>query len=201
MVELTEATMRGGVSDCLKATLHKDNLPTYVGIGGGLVVGNAVGKKLQSYYDNTFYVDGDPTKGLIDEAKVPGKWVQLAARTAGRLAASGLLCALGGSLEGDAKETMQMAAVGSAGFVVIDAARTLGKGESWVDDYLTLEVPVRRAVRRAPQRTPQRAAPIRPVALQGRPAMEAAALAPRLPGTGRPMMETAALTSTSGASF
>jgi len=184
-MEITEASMRGGVGECLKATLDKDNLPTYVGIGGGLVAGNFVGKKLQSYYDNSVAVD-----------VVPNKWVQLAARTAGRLVTSGLLCAVSGSVEGEMKETMQMAAVGSTGFVVIDAVRTVGAGTTWIDDYLTLQAPVRRAV--VQQRAGSRAQ-IRPVALQGRPAMEAAALAPR--GTGRPMMETAALTSTSGASF
>ena len=150
----------------------------------------------------------------LDVGEDPDKWIQLVLRTVGRLTTSGLICAVSGSLEGDAKEAMQMAAVGSTGFVVIDTVRTFGTGSeddgsdaSWIDDYLTLQGPVktRRAVARAPQRAPQRAIPrtaqVRPVALQGRPAMEAAALAPRYPADGKPMQETAALTSTSGASF
>lgn len=163
MVDITEATMRGGLGECLKATLDKDNLPTYVGIGAGLIAGNAVAKKLQSYYDNN--VDA------------PNKWVQLGTRTAGRLVASGVLCAVSGSMSGSTKEALQMAAVGSTGFVAIDAVRTLGKDpaatdQSWIDDYLTLQVPTRRAVRVS------RARPSgRPVALE-RPAMESAALQP-----------------------
>jgi hypothetical protein len=170
MVDITEATMRGGLGDCLKATLDKDNLPTYVGLGGGLIAGNAVGKKLQSWYDTS-----------LDVGAVPNKWVQLAARTAGRLATSGVICAVSGSLEGSVKETAQMAAVGSTGFVAIDAVRTFGQDPgvpdpSWIDDYLTLQVPTRRAVRVS---RVSRAAP-RPVALQdGRPAMESAALQPQ----------------------
>jgi len=178
MVDITEATMRGGVSECLQATLHKDNLPTYVGIGGGLIAGNALGKKIQSWYDNS-----------VETGVDPNKWVQLIARTTGRLVTSGLLCAVAGSLDGEAKEALQMAAVGSTGFVAIDALRTVGAGESWVDDYLTLQAPVRRAMPRRVQPgrvQPVRAAP-RPVALQGRPAMESAALAPQ------PLMRTASL--------
>ena len=176
MVDITEATMKGGLGDCLKATLHADNVPTYVGIGTGLIAGNAVGKKLQSWYDNS-----------LDAADVPNKWVQLAARTAGRLGMSGLLCAASGSTEGATKETLQMAAVGSVGFVAVDTIRTFGQDPgaedpSWIDDYLTLQVPTRRAVR-VPQRAVSRVAPRpvtlqRPVALQ-RPAMESAALQPQ----------------------
>ena len=162
-MDITEATMRGGLSDCLKATLDKSNIPTYVGIGGGLVAGNAVGKKLQSFYDNS-----------VDVGVTPNKWIQFGARTAGRLLASGVLCAISGSLDGEVKETMQMGAVGAAGFVAIDTLRTFGAGDSWIDDYLTLQGPV--TVRRATRIS--RATP-RPVALQsGRPAMETAALQP-----------------------
>lgn len=170
MVDISEATLRGGLGDCLKATLDKDNLPTYVGIGSGLIAGNVVGKKLQSWYDNSL-VEGD----------VPNKWVQLGARTAGRLVTSAAICAVSGSFEGDMKETAQMAAVGSTGFVAIDTVRTFGQDPgqpdpSWIDEYLTLDVPSRRAVVRVPQRFNSRATP-RPVALQ-RPAMESAALQP-----------------------
>ena len=170
MVDITEATARGGLGDCLKATLDKDNLPTYVGIGSGLIAGNAVGKKLQSYYDNS-----------VDVGVTPNKWIQLGARTAGRLFTSGVICAVSGSLEGSTKEVAQMAAVGSTGFVAIDTVRTFGQDPgvadpSWIDDYLTLDVPSRRAVVRVPQRVNSRATP-RPVALQ-RPAMESAALQP-----------------------
>lgn len=200
-MEIDDRTMATGLKDCLSSTLHKSNIPTYVGIGGGLVAGNAVGKKLESFYNNS-----------VDVGATPDRWIQLIIRTAGRLLTSGTICAVSGSLEDDMKEIAQMGAVGAAGFVVIDIIRELGRDPnvadpSWIDDYLTLQVPARRAVPRgAPRagvRTPARAAPrasrVRPVALQGRPAMEAAALAPR--GDGRPMMETAALTSTSGASF
>lgn len=173
MVDITEASMRGGLTECLTATFDPENLPTYVGIGGGLVAGNAVGKKLQSWYDNS-----------VDTAETPNRWIQLGIRTLGRLATSGGLCAVSGSLDGNAKEGMQMAAVGSSGFIVIDIVRELGRDPastdpSWIDDYLTLQVPTRRAVRvsqRAVRRTVPLAAP-RPVALQ-RPAMESAALQP-----------------------
>lgn len=174
MVDITEASMRGGFADCLKATLDPENLPTYAGIGGGLVAGNAVGKKLQSWYDNSIEVGVDPNR-----------WVQLGIRTLGRLATSGGLCAISGSLDGNVKEGMQMAAVGSSGFILIDVIRELGRDPgspdpSWIDDYLTLQqVPTRRAVR-VPQRAVRRTVPLaapRPVALQ-RPAMESAALQP-----------------------
>lgn len=210
-MDITEATMRGGVSECLNATLHKKSIPTYVGVGSGLVLGNAVGKKLSSFYEQKFYSDYD-NKILDDPSETPDRWVELGLRTVGRLVTSAAICAVSGSYEGDMKDGMKMAAVGSTGFVVIDIVRELGSDPdeatpSWIDDYLTLQgpVPTRRAVARAPQRAPQRATPrtaqVRPVALQGRPAMEAAALAPRYPADGKPMQETAALTSTSGASF
>ena len=173
MVDITEASMRGGLADCLKATLDPENLPTYAGIGGGLVAGNAVGKKLQSWYDNS-----------LDVGDTPNRWIQLGIRTLGRLATSGGLCAISGSLEGNVKEGMQMAAVGSSGFIAIDVVRELGRDPgspepSWIDDYLTLQVPTRRAVR-TPQRAVRRTVPLaapRPVVLQ-RPAMESAALQP-----------------------
>jgi len=167
-MDITEATMRGGIGECLNATLHKDNIPTYVGIGGGLVLGNAVGKKMQSWYDNY--------------SATPNRFVQLGIRTVGRLVTSGAICAFGGSYTGTTKEALQMAAVGSAGFIPIDLVRELGSDPnqatpSWIDDYLTLQVPTRKAVR-VSQRSVQRAAS-RPVALQnGRPAMESAALQP-----------------------
>lgn len=173
-MEIDDKTMAKGLKDCLSKTLHTDNLPTYVGIGGGLVAGNAVGKKLQSWYDNSMEV-----------GTAPNRWVQLAIRTAGRLMTSGAICAVSGSLEGDTKEVAQMAAVGSIGFVAIDVVREFGRDPagtdpSWIDDYLTLSVPTRRAVARAPMRNnarPGSRASPRPVALQ-RPAMETAALQP-----------------------
>ena len=174
MVDITEASMRGGLGDCLKATLHKDNLPTYVGLGGGLIAGNAVGKKLQSYYDNS-----------VDVGAVPNRWLQLAIRTTGRLVTSGLVCAVSGSMEGTTREALQMAAVGSTGFVAVDVLRELGSDPdkpvpSWIDDYLTLQVPARRAVPRAVnRRVAPRSTSVRPVALQSRPAMESAALQPQ----------------------
>jgi len=193
MVDITEATMRGGITDCLKATLHQDNLPTYLGIGGGLIAGNAVGKKLQSFYDNS-----------VDVADVPNRWVQLVARTSGRLLTSGAVCALAGSAEGEMKEGLQMAAVGSIGFVMVDLVRELtkpaaGEEPSWVVDYLTLQgrptarraVPRSRPINRAPRSTVLEGRPVtqtsRPVALEGRPAMESAAL------TAQPLMRTASL--------
>lgn len=176
MVGIIEETARGNLSECLKATLDKDNLPTYVGIGSGLIAGNAVGKKLQSWYDNS-----------VDVGVTPNRWVQLGVRTTGRLVTSGLICAVSGSLGEGMKETAQMAAVGSTGFIAIDVVRELGRDPdlpdpSWIDDYLTLQVPARRAVVRTPQRANARAVPRvtpapRPVALQ-RPAMESAALQP-----------------------
>lgn len=185
MVDITQATMKGGVADCLKATLHQDNLPTYLGIGGGLLAGNAVGKKLQSWYDNSMEV-----------GEVPNRWVQLVARTAGRLGTSGMVCALAGSADGEMKEGLQMAAVGSIGFVAVDIVRELtkpaaGEEPSWVVDYLTLQgkptarraVPRSRPVNRTPRSTVLEG---RPVALE-RPAMESAALAPQ------PLMRTASL--------
>lgn len=179
MVDITEASVKGGITECLTATVHADNIPTYAGIGSGLIAGNAVGKKLQSFYDNS-----------VEEGTIPNRWLQLGIRTAGRLITSGAICAFSGSYERDSKmkEGLEMAAVGSAGFIVIDAVRELGRDPgaedpSWIDDYLTLQVPRRRAVRNSTvsQRT-MRASPRpvsmqRPVALQ-RPAMESAALQP-----------------------
>ena len=175
MVDITEASMKGGIVDCLTATVDPDNLPTYVGLGGGLIAGNAVGKKLQSYYDNS-----------VDVGDVPDRWIQLGIRTLGRLTTSGLLCSVSGSFDDKAKEGMQMAAIGSTGFIIIDIIRELGRDPdaadpSWIDDYLTLQVPVRRAsvVRGRPRSAPRAmlsTAP-RPVTLQ-RPAMESAALQP-----------------------
>lgn len=175
MVDITEASMRGGLTECFTATFDPENLPTYVGIGGGLVAGNAVGKKLQSWYDNS-----------VDTAETPNRWIQLGIRTLGRLATSGVLCAASGSYDKESaiKEGIQMAAVGSSGFIAIDIVRELGRDPasadpSWIDDYLTLQVPTRRAVR-VPQRAVRRTVPLaapRPVALQ-RPAMESAALQP-----------------------
>lgn len=175
MVDITEASMKGGIKECFTATLHADNIPTYVGISSGLIAGNAIAKKLQSFYDNS-----------VEVGVTPNRWMQLGIRTAGRLLASGTICAVSGSLEGTMKEGSQMAAVGSAGFVVIDAIRELGRDPaaadpSWIDDYLTLQVPTRRAVRveqRVPRASPRPVAFERPVALQ-RPAMESAALQPQ----------------------
>jgi len=193
MVDITQATMKGGVMDCLQATLHQDNIPTYLGIGGGLIAGNMVGKKIEDIYNDTKEV-----------GEVPDRWVQLIARTTGRLLTSGMVCALAGSADGEMKEGLQMAAVGSVGFVAVDIIRELtkpdvGEEASWIVDYLTLQgrpttrraVPRSRLVNResrqmalenrSPVRTP------RPVAMQGRPAMESAALAPQ------PLMRTASL--------
>lgn len=199
-MEISKATRDAGFVDCLSATVHKDNIPTYVGIGGGLIGGNAVGKAIDNYY--------------VDNSDDPNRWLSLVLRTTGRAVISAGACALSGSYEEGSgeKKTLQMAAVGSLGFVAIDIIREFGRDPdgadpSWIDDYLTLQVPRRRAVTRPSRGTPVRAAP-RPVSLQdnrsvalqnARPAMEAAALAPR--GDGRPMMETASLTSTSGASL
>ena len=174
MVDITEASMKGGIADCLMATVDPDNLPTYVGLGGGLIAGNAVGKKLQSYYDNS-----------VEAGVDPNRWIQLGIRTIGRLTTSGLLCSVSGSFDDKAKEGMQMAAIGSTGFIIIDVIRELGRDPaeaepSWIDDYLTLQVPTRRAVRRNVNRAAPRMMPLgtpRPVALQ-RPAMESAALQP-----------------------
>lgn len=182
-MEIDDKTMGKGLKECLSSTLHTSNIPTYVGIGGGLVAGNAVAKKLESWYDNS-----------MDAGVNPNRWVQLGIRTAGRLLTSGAVCAVSGSLENAAKEIAQMGAVGAAGFVAIDIARELGRDPagadpSWIDDYLTLQVPARRAVRaplRSNVKNVSRTTP-RPVALN-RPAMESAALNP--PGA---MTRTASL--------
>ena len=190
-MQIDRATGTTGFMDCLSSTVHKDNIPTYVGIGGGLVLGNAAGKMIDNYY--------------VDNSDDPNRWLSLILRSTGRAIVSAATCALSGSYEDDSgeKKILQMAAVGSLGFVAIDAIRELGRDPdgvdpSWIDDYLTLQVPARRAVTRRTVTRPVSLQNTRAVALQ-RPAMEAAALAPR-PGGG-PIMETASLTSTSGASL
>lgn len=196
MVELTNVTGRAGLEGCLKAATSPDNIPTYAGLGVGIISGNVVAKESDKLYTNTFYVNGDPAQGLKTAGSEPNKGISFLIRSAGRLVASVGLCAVSGSLEGNVQTGAESAAIGSAGMIAVDLVKTYGPGETlkdWAD--LSIDVPQRRY---AAPRTIR--ATSRPVALQGRPAMEAAALEARPNSAGKPMMETAALSS-SGASL
>ena len=182
MVELTSATGRAGLEGCVKAATSPENIPTYAGLGAGIIGGNIVAKELDKMY----------TTDRVD----PNKAVSLLIRTAGRLLTSVGACAISGSLEGPVQTGAESAAIGSAGMIAVDIIKTFGPGETlknWAD--LSIDVPQRRYV--APRTI---RATSRPVALQGRPAMESAALAARPDSVGKPMMEVAAL-SASGASL
>lgn len=190
MVELTSATGRAGLEGCVKAATSPENIPTYAGLGAGIIGGNIVAKELDKMY-------------TTDNAE-PSKTVSLLIRSAGRLLASVGACALGGSLEGTMQTGVQSAAIGSAGMIAVDVLKTYTEAGTTLNDWadLSLDVPQRRyvaprTIRAAPQ---MRNGVARPVALQGRPAMESAALAPRPGSAGKPMMEVAALSS-SGASL
>ena len=176
MVELTTATGRAGVKGCLEAAASPDNIPTYAGLGVGLIGGNIVAKELEKIYTNKVVGDGNE----------PNSAIQLGIRSIGRLLTSATLCAVSGSFEGKIREGMESAAMGSAGMILVDGIKTYG-GET-LGNYADLQgVPSRRFV--VPNTTR-----VRPVALQGRPAMESAALVSRPGNSNRPTMETAALT-------
>ena len=170
MVELTTITGREGIKGCIEAATSPENIPAYAGIGGGLISGNVVAKELEKLYTNK----------VVEDGKVPNTMVQFGIRSIGRLLTSAGMCALSGSLEGKYRIATENAAIGSAGMIFVDLAKTYAPGET-LKDWADLQgVPTRRYVP-----TTVRAQP-RPVALQ-RPAMESAALA------AKPLMRTASL--------
>ena len=170
MVELTIATGRAGIKGCIDAAASPDNIPTYTGIGLGLISGNVVAKELEKLY----------TDKVVEDGKVPNSMIQFGIRSVGRLLTSAGMCAISGSLEGKAQVATENAAIGSAGMIAVDAIKSYFPNET-VKNWADLQgVPTRRYVP-----TTVRAQP-RPVALQ-RPAMESAALAPKT------LMRTASL--------
>lgn len=171
MVELTSASGRAGIEGCLKAASSPENIPTYAGLGAGLIGGNVVAKELEKLY----------TDKVIEDGKVPSGAIQFGIRTVGRLLTSTGACALSGSLDGDMKTAVESAAMGSAGMIAVDLVKSYFPSDT-VKNWADLQgVPTRRYVP-----TTVRA---RPVALQAgvRPAMESAALA------AKPLMRTASL--------
>ena len=170
MVELTTVTGRAGIKGCVEAATSPDNIPTYAGIGAGLISGNVVAKELEKLY----------TDKVVEDGKVPNTAVQFGIRSVGRLLTSAGMCALSGSLEGKAQIATENAAIGSAGMIAVDLVKSYFPSDT-VKNWADLQgVPTRRYVP-----TTIRAQP-RPVALQ-RPAMESAALA------AKPLMRTASL--------
>lgn len=170
MVELTTATGRAGLKGCVDAAASLDNIPTYAGIGVGLISGNVVAKELEKLY----------TDKIVEDGKVPNSAIQFGIRSVGRLLTSAGMCALSGSLEGKYQVATENAAIGSAGMIAVDLVKSYFPSDT-VKDWADLQgVPTRRYVP-----TTVRAQP-RPVALQ-RPAMESAALAPKT------LMRTASL--------
>lgn len=168
MVELTSVTGRAGLEGCLKAAASPENIPTYAGLGAGLIGGNVVATELEKLYTNK----------VIEDDKVPSGAIQFGIRTVGRLLASTGACALSGSLDGDMRTAVESAAMGSAGMIVVDLIKSYAPGET-LKDWADLQgVPTRRYVPTTVR--------TRPVALQ-RPAMESAALA------AKPLMRTASL--------
>jgi len=162
MVELTTATGRAGIEGCFKAAASPDNIPTYAGLGAGLIGGNVVAKEVEKLY----------TDKKVEAGEVPNAMIQFGLRSVGRLLTSAGACALSGSLEGSIREATESAAIGSAGMIAVDLVKSYFPSDT-VKNWADLQaVPTRRYVP-----TTVRAQP-RPVALQ-RPAMESAALAPK----------------------
>lgn len=172
MVELTAATGRAGIKGCLEAAASPDNIPTYAGIGAGLIGGNVMAKEIEKLY----------TDKKVEANEEPNTAIQFGLRSLGRLLTSAGACALSGSLEGKMKTVVENAAVGSAGMIAVDLVKSYAPGET-LKDWADLQgVPARRYVRPTVRAQP------RPVALQApRPAMESAALATK------PLLQTASL--------
>jgi len=177
-----------GLQGCFANVTDTKNLPTYVGIGAGMVVANGAANMVEK-----MYLDAT---GAV---KTPGDIVQFLIRTVTRFGTAGLLCALGGSLPDEglvSKQTTEAAAIGAAGVSVIDlykefAPVSWGGGPGGIAD---LQPPVR-AMRPTDSRIQTRQMPRPQPRPQPRPMMESTAL------NARPMMESTALTSLSGAAI
>lgn len=189
MVELTEEFDRGkaGFKGCIEAATSPDNIPTYAGLGMGMIGGNILAKEIEKIY----------TEKKIDDGEVPSAAVQFVLRTLGRMVATVGLCGASGSLDGAAKTATENAAIASSGMIFVDLIKSYAPGDT-LKDWADLQgVPTRRyeprVIRARAQPRPAVLQTSRPVALQaGRPAMETAALVAR-PGETGPTMETASL--------
>jgi len=142
MVELTTVTGRAGFEGCLKAATDPSNVPTYAGIGAGLIVGNVVGKEFDKLYSDKIAKIPEGAEPTTAE-----NFLKFTARSAGRLIASAGLCALSGSLSGDIQKAVESSAIGSAGMIAVDVVKTYAPDP--IGGYADLQaVPSRRYVNR-----------------------------------------------------
>jgi len=148
MVELTTATGRAGFKGCFEAATDVSNIPTYAGIGTGLIVGNVVGKEFDKLYSDKIAKIPEGAEPTAMES-----FLKFTARSAGRLVASAGLCALSGSLSGDIQKAVEASAIGSAGMIAVDVVKTYAPDP--IGGYADLQsVPMRRYVNRTALQEP-----------------------------------------------